>query len=326
MPKSELKTLVKDCVSEVDTIVRGDQTIEEAIAILRKKHISANILYFYVLENDDTLIGIISARDLILKESQVHIRDAMVTNVVSLLETHTLEEGMEIMQAQRLLALPVVDENRRFLGVINVSHYIEESMDVANSKQRLQIFQMLGFFVDEGRKMSTLSNYKIRMPWIFCNMIGGVACAIIAAFYEDVLSKVIILAMFIPLVLSLSESISMQAMTQSLNAPPSHDFLRRNLFKSIFSQWKLFVMLSVTCGLIIGGLSIFWGDGLGPSIVIAVSIMISITITALIGSAIPTILHYKRLDPKVASGPLVLSLADIITTLIYLSLATWLLL
>ena len=326
MPFTHLKKKVKDALSEVKTSVHENQTIEEAIAVLRNKHIEDNILYFYVLDDDEKLVGVISARDLLLKESSSRISDIMRTNLVFVNEGANLQEAMAIMETQNLLALPVINFEGKFIGVVDVNQYLEGSIDVANSKNRLQVFQMLGFFLDEGKRTSTWKSYRTRMPWILCNMVGGLMCAVISAIFEDVLQHVILLAMFIPLVLSLSESISMQAMTQSMTQPPSQHFLKEHPLIGVFRQWKIFSLLALSSGLVVGAASILWGDGIGPAAVIAISIMISITVTAFIGSAVPIFLHMRRLDPKVASGPLVLMSADVITTLVYLSLATWLLL
>lgn len=326
MSMKNLHRKVKHYVSELHTIVHSDQTIAQALEELRSREIHDKILYFYVVDDENHLVGVISARDLLLRPQHMSITEVMDKNVITLNEEQNLAEAMALLETQHLLALPVLDKDKKLLGVIDVGHYLEESVDVANTKQRLQIFQMLGFFLDEGKKPSVWKSYRTRMPWIFCNMFGGLACAVISRIYEPVLSNVIILAMFIPLVLSLSESISMQSMTQSLSLLPNSKFLNEHPIKIGFRQWKLFCLLAITCGLVVGGASILWGDGVGPAVTICFAIMISVVLTAFIGAFVPVLLHTRRLDPKFASGPIVLMSADIFTTLIYLSLATWLLL
>ncbi len=321
MVARNLEKKVGEYVSEVHTLVYDNQTIEEAIEELRKKDIHDKILYFYVVDDERHLVGIISTRDLLLKSKNTSIKTVMNKNVVTLKSDQSLHEAMKLLETMSLLAIPVLDEKDRFLGIIDIGHYVEESIDVANTKQRLQIFQMLGFVLEEGRKVSPWKSYKSRMPWIFCNMFGGIACAIISAFYQVVLSKMIILAMFFPLILSLSESISMQAMTQNLNVPINKRTLANHPVRSVLRQWKLFSMLAVSCGLVVGIISIFWRDGLHASFVISISIIVSVILTAFVGAIVPVILQSKKLDPKVASGPVVLMSADILTTIIYLTIA-----
>ena len=317
MAYEHLDRKVKTCMSSVKTSVHADQTVEEAIALLRNKDITEKVLYFYVLDGDKKLIGLVSTRDLLLKKPGTLIGDITEPHVISLNQNQTVQEAMEIMETQHLLALPVTDDENRLVGSIDVGVYIEESVDVAKSKKRTQIFQMMGVILEEGRPFSTLYTYRTRMPWILCTILGGLACAAISRVYEHILEEVIILAMFIPLVLSLSESISMQAMTQSLHFAN----LRFN-FRTLFKQCKLYALLSLSCALIVGSISILWGDGHAPAVIISLGIFISIIVSATIGAAIPYVLHRAKLDPKVAAGPVVLMFADVITTAIYFTIAT----
>jgi len=252
-----------------------------------------------------------------LKKSDTIISHITEPHVITLNEEQTVQEAMELMETQRLLALPVVDSHNKLVGSIDVSVYIEESVDVAHARKRLQIFQMLGVIIEEGRPYSTLHTYKTRMPWIFCTIIGGLSCAAISRIFEHVLQQVIILAMFIPLVLSLSESISMQAMSQGI----AQSNMKISI-KSIFIQCKLYALLALTSSLVVGVVSIFWGDGFKPAIIISSGIFISIIISATLGAAIPYALHKRKLDPKVAAGPVVLMFADVLTTTIYFLIAS----
>ncbi|NBO24084.1 MAG: magnesium transporter [Chlamydiae bacterium] len=317
MPFQHLDRKVKTCMTQVKTVVFEDQTIEEALKVLRDKHISEKVIYFYVVDRNQQLKGLVTTRDLLLKDQETVIGSIVQPNVIVLNQDQTVKEAMELMEVQRLLALPVVDDKNRLLGAIDVGVYLEEAVDVANTKKRVQIFQLLGIILEEGKHFSVMRSYRTRMPWIFCNMIGGVACAIISHMYADVMAKALILAMFIPLVLSLSESISMQSMTQSLSMVHS----RLNIWQ-VIKQSKLYVLLAVTCSLIIGSIALMWEDGIKPAFVIGIGILISIVITATIGGIVPFILHRGKLDPKVAAGPVVLMIADIVTTLIYFSIAS----
>ena len=314
---------VVDCLRKPKTYVYDYQKVSSAIKELKSHKISEKILYFYVLDEFGTLCGLISTRDLLLGSGDVLIKDIMQKNIITLSIDQTMEEAMKIMQKTRLLALPVVDHRGKFLGLIDILNYFDEKIDVNNSKKRNYVFQLLGFFLEDGKSKSTLNKYAIRMPWIFCNMLGGIACAIISHFYEAVLIKEIVLAMFIPLVLSLSESISMQAMTQSLQEIGKHFSFWRHSIRYVLGEAKLFLLLALTSSIVIGILSIFWEGGMDASFVIFLGIFISILASSILGSLVPHALHRASLNPKVASGPLVLMLADVITTGIYLSLGNW---
>lgn len=176
---------------------------------------------------------------------------------------------------------------------------------------------------EKGVQQTTWQKYYSRMPWLLCNMLGGLACAVIADVYRVVLENVLVIAMFIPLVLSLAESISMQSMTQSIYEMQKHmSFWRQSMLYVWRESWFL-SLVALTSAMLIGALSLFWGQGMGVAITIFVSILASMMITAIIGALVPLVLHVWRWDPKIAAGPIVLMCADVITTLLYLSFALW---
>jgi magnesium transporter len=318
-----LEKKVIDLAKAVETVVKSDETVKEALEGLKNKHISDKIVYFYVVDNEYKLLGVVPTRKLLLSESNVKILDIMETSVIRLSSEQTLHDAMEIFARHSLLALPIVDNENKLLGCVDVEMYMEESVDIADARHRSDIFQIIGLSLEEEKTSSIFRDYRLRMPWIFCNLFGGIICAIISAFNENVLGKFLMLAMFIPLVLTLSESISMQSMTHSIH------FMRRpktswrySLLKAL-NEWKIVILMSLSCGIIVGIVSLFWGDGIMPSLSIGIGILISVTLSAAFGIMLPIILHKTKLDPKVASGPIVLMLADVLTTLLYLSIASW---
>ncbi|MCK4934192.1 MAG: magnesium transporter [Simkaniaceae bacterium] len=326
MTNKDLTNLIGEYAHPVQTVIQVDHTIAEALEMIRKKYVGEKIIYFYVVDKENRLIGVVPTRKLLMKDLSLRVADVMETSIICLNKSQTLQEALEILESHKLLALPVVDEERHLLGVIDVDIYLEESLDVAQARRRFDIFQIIGMTIEEGKKLTPWIGYRSRMPWIFCNMIGGFSCAIISRFFELVLEQVILLAMFIPLVLTLSESISMQSMTQSMQLIKRQSRKFQYTLQFLIREWKIVALLSISCGIIVGAVSLLWGDGVLPGLVITVSIMASVYITSTIGSAVPLILHARKWDPKVAAGPVVLMFADVLTTLIYLSLGTWLLL
>ena len=327
MSRSDLHRKVRDFISPVHTVVKITQNVDEALESIREHRIDEKIFYFYVVDDEFHLKGVVSTRALLLSRAHMKICDIMEEEIISIHAGETLQKAMEILTAKRLLAVPVTDETDRLLGIIDIQLYLEEAVDVAQAKRSsTDLFQVLGLSLEEGKTRSIWETYKNRMPWIFCNLVGGLTCAVISATFELVLEKVILLAFFIPLVLTLSESISMQSMTYSLQLLHRRRISMRRIMKRVVTEWKMVLFLALTCGIIVGATSLLWGDGLSPAIAISIGIIISVTISGTVGAAIPLILHARRLDPKVAAGPVVLMFVDVITTAIYLGLSTLLLL
>lgn len=323
MKESDLYKPVRDYIEPVSISLRSDHTVDETLVELREKDVADKISYFYVIDNDGKLVGIVPTRKLLFCKPHQKIQDIMDHTVISIQENQTIKDAMEVFASHNLLALPVVDAENRLLGTTDVQMYMEESFDIADAQHRRDIFQLIGITIEEKKKYSLTKQYRLRMPWLFCNIFAGIICAIISRINEEVLGKFLLLAMFIPLVLTLSESTSMQSMTQSLQ------FLRRPRFSwkiamaQAFKEWQVMLIIAVSCGLLVGSVSLLWGDGLLASLTIGVGILLGITTSISFGIMMPIILHTTKMDPKVASGPVVLMFADVITTLIYLSIASW---
>lgn len=319
------KKFARDYAAPVETVIPLESNVEEALILLRQKQIQQKIIYFYVVDERHKLKGVISSRQLLLAEPKARIEELMQDSVIKVRADQTLRQVMEIFSARSLLALPVVDEEERLLGMIDVQMITNESVDVADLRSRSDLFQMIGLTLEDGKKIPFSHSYRRRMPWILCNVFSGMICAMISRYYEIVLGKYLLLAFFIPLVLTLSESTSMQSMTQSLL------FLRRPKFHWKVAlarglrEWQLMGLIGISLALIVGGLSMLWGEGFGPSLAIGVGIFVGIGVSVLFGISLPVILNRFKLDPKVASGPVVLMIADMITTAFYLGFATWLL-
>lgn len=322
--KSKLEKKLHECMTPVQTILYSDDTIEEGLARLREQNSVSSVVYFYVIDKEEKLVGVVETRQLLLSDPKTKVADITRKSLIVLKEDQTLEEALNMFDQYKLLALPVVDEQGHLLGAINLEDNMEESYDLADARHRRDIFQMLGLSLEE--KFSVLQGYRMRMPWLVCNMFSGFICAIISRLNQEVIGQFLVLAMFIPLVLTLSESVSMQTMTQSLQIVNKPKITLSFAFSRTFREGKLIVLIALTSALTVGLISLFWGDGVTASFTIGSGILISVIVSACFGMLLPMFLHTFSLDPKVASGPVVLMLADILTTLFYLTLASWLLL
>ncbi len=323
MTKRSLQKPARECVSEVHTLLSLDDTIEEGLAKLRAGKVIDKIIYFYVVDREGRLVGVVPTRKLLLSDPKTAISKVMIPSTIQITEEKTLEEALELFEKHRLLALPVVNHQGKLLGAIDVEMYMDESFDLASARHQREVFQILGMTLEEGKKTSLVRDYRLRMPWLFCNMISGLICAVISRVNERVMGKFLLLAFFIPLVLTLSESVSMQSMTQSLQLLRRPRFTWKTALQKGLWEWKLVVLIGLSSGLIIGILSLLWKDGLLTSLVIGIGIAVSVALSAIFGISVPIFLNRTRLDPKIASGPVVLMIADVLTTLFYLSLATW---
>ncbi len=318
----DLSRPLRDHVQPVDSTVRSDQVVGQAIASLRHQNIRTKAIYFYVIDPGDRLVGIVSSRALLLAGPDDRIDRIMNANVISVPASGTLQLAMEMFALHRLLALPVVEDDGRLVGQLDVQLYTDEVFDLAETRRAADVFQLIGLTVDQLREGSAWYAFRGRLPWLSCNLVGGLACAIIAAFFDDVLDDVLILAMFIPLVLTLSESISIQSVTMSLQQLQGKGVHWRRFRVRMLREWKTAALLGVTLGLAVGIIALAWRQGWQAPAVITVSICLSMIVAATLGTGIPALLHAARLDPRLAAGPVVLTFTDMATMSVYLGIAT----
>jgi magnesium transporter len=324
--EQELERTIGEFAGHVDTVISQDSTIEEALQKLREKPIQQKIIYFYVVDDRHRLKGVVSTRQLLLSNPESKIAEVMQDWVAKLKVSQTLKDALELFDQHPLLALPVVDLEGKFIGAIDVQKLTKESVDLADLHNRAAVFQMIGLTIEDGKKNPLHKNYFLRMPWLLCNVFSGIICALISHVFEKVLMEFLILAFFIPLVLTLAESTSMQSMAQSLQLLRRPRFSWRVVWKKSLHEWRLVVLLALSSGLLLAGISMFWGGSYKSSLVIGTAILLSSVCSAFFGTLLPVVLSRMKLDPKVASGPLVLMIADMITIAIYLSIAAaWLL-
>ncbi len=318
-----LQRPVREFALPAETALQVDWTMQQALRDLQTRRVDQKIIYFYVVDETNRLLGVVPTRKMLLATPETKVRDVMDSPVSSLPANTTLEQALRRFQQDRLLALPVVDEDGKLLGVIDIQLYTDEVIDLAEARRASDLFQIIGFSAELIRRDSAVGGFSRRMPWLLCNLFGGIVCALIVVAFQSILAKMLLVASFVPLVLTLSESISMQSVTLTLQYLHGRRMPWRGLRLRSVREAKIVALLGVTSGLLVAFTAGFWGsNGLGAA-TLAAGVMISMIMAAGMGIFTPVMLHVLKLDPKVAAGPVVLMFSDILTTGIYLGLCTW---
>lgn len=311
--------------------LRIDQTVGEALADMRQRPPEGRIIYFYVVDADDRLQGVVPTRRLLLSPLEKPIADIMIRQVIALPLGATVLDACEFFILHRLLAFPVVDEQRRLVGVIDVDLYTEKlsatngGQDEPNSRHSDDLFQLIGVHVAQARQTSPVAAFRNRFPWLICNLTGGLLAALLAWVFQAELEKAVALALFIPVVLALAESVSTQSVSLALRALAGTPATWLALLPKLWRELLTGSLLGGACGLLVAAVAWAW---LGQPAV-AWSLLggsaVGVAGAALIGLAVPNLLRLLALDPHVAAGPVALALSDMLTLLVYFNLARWLL-
>jgi len=305
--------------------VHTHNTIREALESIRESQPQSTILYFYVLDEKNRLVGSIQTRKLLTYPLDTNITSIMATNLVTIPVTATLMDALEFFVLHKFLAFPIVDEERKIRGVIDINVFTQEMLDFEEREHVHSVFDTLGIQVSELQTKSVWQAFRYRFPWLLATITSGTICAILVGLFQATLAESLILAFFLTLVLGLGESVAMQTMAITVHAIHHRSGQQGWYMKYLQRELLRTLLLSCACGVIVGSIAIIWRNEIPAGLVIGSGIMVSLILACFIGVSIPSLLHKLRLDLRVASGPLTLALADICTIVAYFSLAAMIL-
>ena len=316
----------------VVSIIRTDVTklprdisIQQAFDVLRQKELGEKIVYFYVVDDDDRLVGVVPTRRLLAAPPDQRISEIMIAPVLAIPQSATVFDACEFFLLYKFLAFPVVDEQKRILGVVDISMFTDDSFDADDRGNMDRMFEMIGFRVMQVREASSLRAFRFRFPWLTATITSGTVCALLVGFYEATLAWSLILAFFLTLVLGLGESVSIQSMTLTIHALRAQQPDWKWYIRAFCREVGAAILLGTACGLIVGLIAwLMRGEGM-PALTIGTSIILALCVGVFFGLSIPSLLHKLKLDMRIAAGPLTLALTDISTILIYFGLAETLL-
>lgn len=305
--------------------VLDTDTVAEALGRVQQSQINSRIVYFYVVDAEERLCGVLPTRRLLLHPPSTPVAELMVRQVIRLPYTASLLDALELFMFHRLLAFPVVDAEGRIVGIIDVDLFTRELTDLAQAEESDDIFQIIGVHLTAIRQASVAGAFVRRLPWLGCNIAGGLACALLGGVFQQTLERVVVLALFIPVVLALAESVSMQSLSLTLQLHEPWVMTWSKWFRLFWREGLIGVLLGAGCGAMVALVAWVWQGSSPLALTLLASIGGSVAWSAMLGLSMPIALRAMQRDPKVAAGPVTLALVDTSTLTMYLALAAWLL-
>lgn len=301
-----------------------DLTVQQALDSIRKSGIGEKIAYFYVVDKDECLVGVLPIRRLLTGSLEQRLADVMHDRVVAIPNTATVLTACELFALHKFLAFPVVDEHRHIIGVVNIDMLTDEAVNAAERKRMDEVFEAVGFRASQIRDASLVQAFRFRFPWLLATIGSGTICALLASVYAVTLAKSLVLTFFLTLVLGLGESVSMQSMTVTIYALRTMHPTWGWYLAALRREAAHGILLGMLCGVVVGLTVWLWRDALAAS-AIGGSILLALCAACFWGISLPALLRTLKLDPKIAAGPVTLALTDISTLFFYLSLGALLL-
>jgi magnesium transporter len=313
--------------------LRPDLTVDEGISYLRKEAPSvAQIYYAYVLDQEQHLLGAVSVRQLFTSDPQMPIREVMKTDLVSVTAEADQMEVAQVVRESRLLAVPVLDDERRMVGIVTV----DDIVDVVEEEASRDIQKIGGMEALDTPYMHTtlFEMVKKRAGWLSILFIGEMFTATAMGFFEEEIAQAVVLALFLPLIISSGGNSGSQATSLIIQAMALGNVRLRDWFRVIRRELISGIILGAILGLI-GTTRIFVWQAVfhtyGPQTpILALTILLAligvVTFGTLAGSMLPFILRRCGLNPASASAPFVATLVDVTGLIIYFTIAKFIML
>jgi len=307
------------------TTLREELAVGEALDEIRRQGVGERIVYFYVIDTENRLRGVVPTRKLLTASLDQPLSAIMITRVVTIPEDATILEACEYFVLHKFLAFPIVDAERHILGILDVRHFTDEVFDIAEKEQMDDVFEAIGFRVSEVRDASPWRAFRYRSPWLAATIASGTVCALLVGAFEATLAQALVLAFFLTLVLGLGESVSVQAMTVTIQSMRTRQPTWKWYGGALAREVGTALLLGLACGMVVALIAWAWRGIPYAALVIGSSITLALGAAGFFGLSVPALLHALRLDPKISAGPITLALTDITTVLIYFSLAAFVL-
>jgi magnesium transporter len=309
--------------------VRPDMSVNEAIIYFRKQARTQQetIYYIYVLNNEQHLVGTISMRELLLASPEQQVRDVMRTQLITISENLDQEEIANLLSENSLLAVPVLDKDGRMKGVVTV----DDVVDVVQEEATEDIQKMGGSESLDAPylQITVIEMIKKRVGWLSILFIGEMVTASTMQFYEAEIAKAVVLALFLPLIISSGGNAGSQASTLVIRAMALGEVRVKDCFRVIKREFVTGVALGSVLALIGLLRVIFWPSAstiygkffVSLGFAVSLSVFGVVLWGALVGSFLPFVLKKVGWDPASASAPFVATIVDITGLIIYFTVA-----
>jgi magnesium transporter len=297
--------------------------VEEAIQFVRDYRAPGqSLIYFYVVDATGRLVGVLQTRSLLTAQPDESVADVMIRRVIAIPETATVLEACEFFVLHKFLAFPIVDRERRIVGVVDINLFNEEVFGIPKTESGDDLFQAIGFHIAQARHASPLQVFRFRFPWLLVTIAGGTVCAFVARAHEKTLERVLIVAFFLTLALALGESVAVQSLALVLETLRSRRVTLGWFLNACKREALTALPLAVAAGAVVFLVVLLLDHTLWPAIVISGSLALGVGAACLLGISIPTGLHVAKLDLTIAAGPITLAATDIAMLLLYLGLTS----
>jgi magnesium transporter len=301
--------------------VKESATVAEAIERIRKSAPEGRGFELYVVDDHRHLVGVVPLRRLLTAAPTTPVWAIRDPSVVSVGAETDQEEVARVVAKYDLVAVPVVDAERRLVGTISV----EDVIDVLGEEASEDIFRLAGSDAAELERRSPPRIALLRLPWVMATLLIEIATGAVIHYYDATLARVILLASFMPVIQAISGNTGLQSVTMVVRGLATGHVQLARWWEPLLRQIQTSSIIGAVCGVVVGVIGAAWHGTVMFGAVVALSMFISVNLSGVAGTLIPMLSKRLGFDPALTAGPFETALQDVIGVAIFLSLATALL-
>lgn len=300
--------------------LREEMTVGQAMAHIKKTGIHKETIYTCYITERRKLVGIVSAKDLMTTDDNVPIKDLMETEIISVYTHADQEQVAQLFTKYDLLALPVIDQDGRMVGIVT----FDDAMDVMVDEATEDITKMAAINPSEKTyfETSVLQHAKNRIPWLLILMFTSIITGTIITRYENAFAAIPLLISFIPMLMDTGGNCGSQSATLIIRGIALDEIRFTDLFKVMFKEFRISLIVGAFLAVANGVRIFIQYHNPGLAVVIACSLMGTVIMAKLVGCILPLLAKKVNLDPAIMASPLITTLVDTFSILIYFNIAT----
>ena len=299
-----------------------NMSVADAFARIRRVGYEKETIYTcYVTESDRTLVGVVTAMDLMLAETDTLISDLMETNVISAKTDDEQSSVVKKFSDYDFLALPVVDGSNRLVGIVTV----DDAIDVALEEATEDVEMMAGITPTDKPYLKTgiVSTWLSRVPWLMLLMLSATLTGAIISQYEEALSNLVILTSFIPMLMGTAGNAGGQSSVTIIRALSLGDVVPGDILRILWKEARVSFLCGVSLA-VVGYFKAILLDGADSLVALVVCITLLATVVAakLVGCCFPVLIKKIGFDPAVVASPFITTVIDALALVVYFAVAT----
>lgn len=294
-----------------------ETTAVEAVQSIQNLYEVEMIFYVYVIDEEDRLVGVISLRQLVTTRPDSMLKDLMKTRIYSVHTNTDQEEVAKIVARYNLLAIPVLDEDEKIVGIVTV----DDVIDIINEEATEDILKISGTGDISVASHSIWKNVKARAPWLFATLISGILASQLIGSLSIGIKNLALITAFLPIVMAMGGNVGTQSAALISRGLATGEITLKSGWSMFGRQFITGVLLGVVYGVF---LSVFTGIRYWQykmPLIVSLSICSNMSIAAIAGAAIPMLFERLKIDPAIASGPFVTTSSDLLGIILYFSIA-----